>query len=78
MLTMGYEVVPVNADYYQTIQHEDISKYLLVPTRGTTVAMLATDHFLNSQKGVHVIGGSQSGKTSMMYMLTHRINLSIH
>ena len=78
MLTVSYDVVPVNADYYQTVPHELIGKYLLVPTRGTTVAMLAMNHFLNIQKGVHIIGSQQSGKTSMMYMLRNRINLSSH
>ena len=78
MLTVNYEVIPANADYYQSIASELFSKYLLVPTRGSTVAMLTIIHFLNSMNGVHVIGNTQSGKTSLMYMLDRRINFSPH
>ena len=76
MLTLSYEVIPVNLDYFQTMEHENISKYLLVPTRQSTVTMLALNHFLSCGMPVHVIGSKQTGKTSLKHMLTKRTDLS--
>jgi hypothetical protein len=68
MLTVNYDLLPVNVNYYSNMDYEGVRKYILVPTRATTVVMLAMNQLLQNRVGVHIVGEARSGKTSLMLM----------
>ena len=73
MLTVNYDLIPINANYFSIM--DQTRRYLLVPTRQTTILILTMNQLLQAGLGVHIIGELQSGKSCLIALLEKKMQI---
>ena len=75
MLNQSFEIVAAEPSHSLQNLYPGYKAYLLVPTKTTAMMLTTINHLLEANRKVHVVGNKQSGKTSLMHMISHSLIL---